>query len=84
MTTQTGEAVIALKDEYPKGARVQFLGFGRPDPYSGLEPGEQGTVTFVDDLGTVHVEWDGGGHLGMVVYPVYDGDEPDSIARIDS
>ena len=36
------------------------------DPYTRLKPGDQGTVLFVDDLGTVHVNWDNGSNLGLV------------------
>ena len=51
------------------GDRVEFLGFGNPDPYSTLEPGTMGTVTVVDDAGTVHVAWDSGSKLGLVTRP---------------
>jgi hypothetical protein len=53
--------------DYAKGDRVRFLGFGEPDPYSRLRVGIEGTVSTVDDIGTVHVDWDDGGRLGMVV-----------------
>jgi len=36
------------------------------DPYSKLKPGDQGTVSFVDDIGTVFVDWDCGSSLGVV------------------
>ena len=36
------------------------------DEYTRLTPGELGTVTFIDSLGTVHVKWDSGANLGMV------------------
>ena len=40
---------------------------GTPDPYTRLTPGATGVVRFVDDLGTVHVDWDPDGHtLGLV------------------
>jgi len=35
------------------------------DPYSKLKPGDQGTVSFVDDIGTVHINWDCGSSLGV-------------------
>lgn len=54
---------------YRPGDRVRFLGFGEPDAYSRLEPGELGTVDLVDDAGTVHVMWDDGHRLGMVLEP---------------
>ncbi len=36
------------------------------DPYTRLRPGALGTVSFIDDLGTLHVDWDDGSHLGIV------------------
>jgi hypothetical protein len=36
------------------------------DPYSALRPGDKGTVSFVDDTGTLHTDWDSGSHLGLV------------------
>jgi hypothetical protein len=36
------------------------------DPYTELRPGIEGTVRFVDDMGTVHVNWDSGARLGLV------------------
>jgi hypothetical protein len=36
------------------------------DPWTRLVPGALGTVTHVDDLGTLHVRWDDGHTLGLV------------------
>jgi hypothetical protein len=36
------------------------------DPHTNLRPGNQGTVDFVDDMGTIHVIWDNGSTLGLV------------------
>ena len=36
------------------------------DPHTRLEAGSLGTVTMVDDMGTVHVKWDCGSTLGLV------------------
>lgn len=36
------------------------------DPYTTLRSGDEGTVTLVDDYGTVHVKWDNGSTLGLV------------------
>ena len=36
------------------------------DPYTNLRNGDRGTVTMVDDIGTIHVNWDRGGTLGVV------------------
>ena len=31
-----------------------------------LKPGDQGTVTYVDALGTIFVDWDNGSKLGLI------------------
>ncbi len=47
-----------------KGTRVKLVRC--TDPYTRLDSGEEGTVSFVDDTGTIHVKWDNGYHLGMI------------------
>lgn len=47
-----------------KGDRVRLVRCA--DPFTRLEPGVEGVVTFVDGLGTVHVRWDDGHSLGLV------------------
>lgn len=46
------------------GKRVRLI--HTSDPYTRIRPGDEGTVDFLDDLGTVHVLWDSGSSLGMV------------------
>lgn len=36
------------------------------DPYTDLRPGDEGTIEFVDDIGTIFAKWDRGSSLGMV------------------
>lgn len=36
------------------------------DPYTNLKPGDKGTVDHIDDIGTVHIDWDNGSNLGLV------------------
>lgn len=58
------DAVIErLKREYPAGTRVELVSMN--DEYRKLKPGEQGTVIGVDDIGTIHVNWDCGSSLGV-------------------
>jgi len=35
------------------------------DEHTRLEPGTEGTARFVDAIGTLHVDWDGGSKLGL-------------------
>lgn len=46
------------------GDRVELVRCN--DPYTKLVPGELGTVTLIDSMGTVHVAWDSGARLGMI------------------
>lgn len=57
------ETVERLRMTYPKGTRVELISMN--DPYTKLKPGDRGTVSFVDDIGTVFVRWDCGSGLGV-------------------
>ena len=46
------------------GNRVEIIQVD--DPYTDLKPGDKGTVDFIDDAGTVHVNWDNGSTLGLL------------------
>lgn len=58
------EEVEALRAEYPKGTRISLVRMD--DPYSKLQPGDRGTVTFVNDAGDIEVSWDIGEGLHIV------------------
>lgn len=58
------ERLIRLRAEYPKGTRVELIQMN--DPYTSLVPGDQGTVSDIDDTGTVFVAWERGSSLGLV------------------
>jgi hypothetical protein len=52
------------KEKYPKGTRIELISMD--DPYAPLEPGTKGTVVHVDDMGTIHMQWDNGRTLGLI------------------
>ncbi len=55
--------VAYRKKQYPAGTRVELVCMDDPQ----APPiGTKGTVTTVDDIGTVHVNWDNGSSLGLV------------------
>ena len=58
------EAVERVRRMYPAGCRVELISMS--DPYGKLKPGDRGTVSMVDDTGTVFVRWDNGSGLGVV------------------
>lgn len=53
-----------MKDNYPPGTRIMLLQMGN-DPHP-VEPNTRGTVTIVDDVGTLHCDFDNGRQLGIV------------------
>ena len=64
MTTIHPEMLKQLKEYYTSGTRVMLIRMS--DPYTKLRLGDRGTVTLVDDIGTIHVNWDCGSSLGVV------------------
>ena len=54
-----------LKEHYPSGTRVELL---EMNDISAPPIGTLGTVRYVDDIGTVHINWDNGSTLGAA-YP---------------
>lgn len=52
-----------LKERYPKGTVVQLL---KMDDMQAPPKGTKGTVIFVDDIGTIHVNWENGSSLGLI------------------
>jgi hypothetical protein len=57
MTTHESRDVVA-------GTRIQLE--YTSDEHTRLKPGTEGTVAFVDSMGTVHVKWDDGSTLGLI------------------
>lgn len=57
------ETVDRLRRQYPKGTHVELISMN--DPYTKLKPGDRGTVSMVDDIGTIFVNWDCGSSLGV-------------------
>ena len=64
MTTIHPEMLKQLKEYYTSGTRVMLIRMS--DPYINLRKGDRGMVTLVDDIGTIHVNWDCGSSLGVV------------------
>lgn len=75
MRMPSREMVERLRAQYPEGTRVELISMD--DPYSKLRLGDRGSVTGVDDAGTIFVRWDSGSGLG-IVYGV------DQVKRIEN
>ena len=65
MAQITPDKLAELRRRYTKGSRVKLIHMN--DPYRpGLREGALGTVTAVDDIGTIHVAWNCVSSLGVV------------------
>lgn len=60
----TQQQVERLRKNYPVGTRVVL--HSMDDPYAPVPPGTKGTVTYVDDMGQIGVNWDTGSSLSLV------------------
>ena len=59
------EALQRIREEFTEGTRIELTRMR--DPYrTDLVPGCKGTVTGVDDAGSIHVRWDIGSSLAVV------------------
>lgn len=54
--------VRLIRERYPEGTRVEL---DYMDDVQAPPVGTQGTVFWVDDIGTIHVKWDTGSVLGI-------------------
>ena len=57
-----------MKEEYMGfrvGDRLRMVSC--TDPYAPILPGQKGTIDHIDDIGTLHMTWDNGRTLGVVV-----------------
>lgn len=59
----SNEVLEDIKRRYPVGARVRLV---HMDDHQAPQKGALGTVTKVDDIGTIHVSWDNGSSLGVL------------------
>lgn len=59
----TREQVEFLRRQYPAGTRIppHFMDDPQVPP-----PGTKGTVSYVDDMGTIGIEWDNGSALSLI------------------
>lgn len=57
------EKILKLKQF--EGHRIRLIHMGEDDPHP-VEDGAEGTVDWVDSIGTIHVNWDNGRGLGLV------------------
>lgn len=59
------EEIKAIKEKYIPGTELELIKIY--DYINSVPAGATGVVTNVDDIGTIHVTWDNGSTLGLVV-----------------
>lgn len=59
----TKEQLAALRSQYPSGTRVELL---QMDDVQAPPIGTKGTVTGIDDTGSLLVGWDNGSRLNVI------------------
>ena len=59
----TREQVERLRRQYPAGTRITLHSMDDPQA---PPPGTKGTVSYVDDMGLIGIEWDNGSALSLV------------------
>ena len=64
MKTMSRGRMEFYKENYPAGTRIQLDRMNPDDPCP-VPNGTKGTVSFVDDIGTVFVDFDNGRCLGI-------------------
>ena len=55
--------IDGYKQGFPPGTQVELISM-EDDPHA-VPSGTKGVVDFVDDIGTIHVTWENGRHLGV-------------------
>lgn len=61
----TQEEIKYIKKKYVEGTKIELIKMY--DLTNPIEEGTKGEVDFVDDIGTIHVSWETGSSLGLVV-----------------
>ncbi len=61
----SNKQVEEIKSKYKKGTKIQLIKMNNdPQP---VPDGTIGIVDFVDDIGTVHMIWENGSSLGLII-----------------
>lgn len=63
---KTMEEVAAIRKKYPVGTHIVVDHMGDDDP-APIKDGTRGTVKHVDDIGTLHCDFEDGRQLGVVI-----------------
>lgn len=80
MTAEQLSVAADRKRVYPPGVRLRLIRFAAGGPVDDddnfVSQGTCGEVTFVDDLGTIHMRWDNGRTLGLTLQDQFEHAPP--------
>lgn len=62
----TQEQVSRIKERYPIGTVIELTA-DMEDNYNSIPKGMHGEVIGIDDIGTLHMKWQNGSGLGVIV-----------------
>lgn len=63
LANKSNATIKHIKNTFKVGTRVKLIHIVDP---KNISPGSTGTISHVDDLGTIHVKWDNGRLLGLI------------------
>lgn len=61
----TNEEIKSIKEKYIAGTKIELIKMY--DNTNPVPKGTKGIVDFVDDIGTIHLKWETGSSLGLIV-----------------
>lgn len=61
----TNEEIQNIKEKYIAGTKIELIKMY--DNTNPVPKGTKGIVDFVDDIGTIHMKWETGSSLGLIV-----------------
>lgn len=59
------KTIEKIRINFPIGSRVMMV--YSADPLTPIDGGTEGVVSSVDDIGTIHINWDNGSHFGVIL-----------------
>lgn len=59
------KTIEKIRADFPIGSRVMMV--YSADPLTPIDGGTEGVVSSVDDIGIIHINWDNGSHLGVIL-----------------
>ena len=59
------KTVERIRADFPIGSRVMMV--YSADPLTPIDGGTEGIVSSVDNIGTIHIDWDNGSRFGVIL-----------------